>query len=315
MRDLASGAHIYPDPTYAALRSAIARATGIADAERVVVSAGSDEIIHLLTQAYAGPGDDVLFTEHAFSMYEVSALGHGATPVKAPETDLTAGVNALLGFVRPQTKILFLANPNNPTGTMVSVDDLMRIQDSIPEEVLFVVDGAYAEYVGPDYEAALRDLVDRRANTVMMRTFSKIHGLAALRLGWAYMPAEIASVFQRLRPPFNVSIFAAAAGAASIADTQHLERSRLHNTVERARMTAALNAMGLVTPHSDANFVLPDFGSGERASAANAALKAENILVRQTSGYGLPSRLRITVSSRENNDRCLAALAAFTAIR
>jgi histidinol-phosphate aminotransferase len=315
MKAVAADVHVYPDPEYRALRETIAAATGIADSARVVVSAGSDEIIHLLTQAYAGPGDEILFTEHAFSMYRVSALSHGADPVTVPETELTAGVNAILGAVSPRTKILFLANPNNPTGTMLPVDALKQIQDSLPPHVLFVVDGAYAEYVGPEYEARIRDLVDRRANTVMMRTFSKIHGLAALRLGWGYMPEAIAQTYQRIRGPFNVNGLAVAAGMASIQDVEFLSRSREHNSDWRVRMTDALNAIGLTTPPSHANFVLPDFGTAERAAEANEYLKARNMLVRAVGGYGLPSRLRITVGSAEDNQAVLSALSDFTASR
>lgn len=309
------GLESYPDPDYGELRSAIAAAKGISDVSRVVTSAGSDEIIHLLTQCYAGPGDEVLFTEHAFSMYEVSARGHGATVVKAPETDMTAGVNAILGAVSPQTKILFLANPNNPTGTMLPLSALEALQDALPPHVLFVVDGAYSEYLGPDYEAALRDLVDRRDTTVMMRTFSKIYGIAALRLGWAYMPPAIAETYQRIRGPFNVNFLAAAAGIASVGDEAFLKKSRDHNTEWRGRMTEALNAMGLPTPPSHANFVVSEFGGAERAAAAHQYLKDQSILVRAIAGYGLPTKLRITVGSAEDNTRCLDALKAFTASR
>ncbi len=310
-----AGLQVYPDPDYTVLREAIARAKGITDATRVVTSAGSDEIIHLLTQCYAGPGDEVLFTEHAFSMYEVSARAHGAAAIKAPETDMTAGVNAILGAVSPQTKILFLANPNNPTGTMLPLESLKALQDALPPHVLFVLDGAYSEYLGPDYEAALRDLVDRRDTTVMMRTFSKIYGLAALRLGWAYMPKPIADTFQRIRGPFNVNTLAVEAGIASVGDDAFLKMSREHNAAWRATMTDALNAMGLATPPSHANFVVCEFGSPARAAAAHQHLKDESILVRAIAGYGLPTKLRITVGSGEDNTRCLEALKAFTASR
>lgn len=312
-RAAAADVHVYPDPDYGQLRAAIAAAKGIADASRVVTSAGSDEIIHLLTQCYAGPGDEVVFTEHAFSMYRVSAGAHGATSVVAPETDMTAGVNAILGAVSPRTKLLFLANPNNPTGTMLSVDELKALQDALPPHVLFVVDGAYSEYLGPSYEAELRDLVDRRDNTVMMRTFSKIYGLAAMRLGWAYMPAAIAAIYQRIRGPFNVSSIAAAAGIACVGDEDFLKMSRDHNTKWRAIMTDALNAMGLPTPPSHANFIVSEFGSAERAAAANQHLKDNDILVRAIIGYGLPTKLRISVGSAEDNQRFLDAMKAFTA--
>ncbi len=315
MQDVAASVHVYPDPTYTVLRETIARAKGITDVSRLAVSAGSDEIIHLLTQAYAGPGDEILFTEHAFSMYRVSATSHGATPVTVPETDCKAGVNAILSGVSDRTKILFLANPNNPTGTMLPVEDLQRIQDSLPPHVMFVIDGAYAEFVSEAYEDALRDLVDRRDNTVMIRTFSKIYGLAALRLGWGYFPEAIAATFQRIRPPFNINAFAVAAGMASIEDRDFIAKSREHNAEWRAILTERLDAMGLVTPHSDANFVLPDFGSAERAAEANEFLKANNILIRAVGGYGLPTKLRITVGTAEDNERVLAKLAEFTATR
>jgi len=315
MQDVAAQVHIYPDPDYGALRAAIAEAKGIKDVSRLAVSAGSDEIIHLLTQAYAGPGDEILFTEHAFSMYNVSALGHGATPVTVPETDFTAGLNALLGGVTERTRILFLANPNNPTGTMMSVQELQSLQDALPPHVLLVIDGAYAEYVSEAYEADIRDLVDRRSNTVMIRTFSKIYGLAALRLGWGYFPAEIAATFQRIRPPFNINAFAVAAGTASIGDTDFIEMSRRHNAEWREIYITRLNAMGLPTPKAFANFVLPDFGTAERANAANEYLKENRVLVRAVGGYGLPSRLRISIGTAEDNETVLALLAAFTASR
>ena len=315
MQDVARQVHVYPDPDYGTLRKAIAEAKGIRDVARLAVSAGSDEIIHLLTQAYAGPGDEILFTEHAFSMYQVSALGHGATPVTVPETDFTAGFNALLGGVTERTRILFLANPNNPTGTMMHLEELARLQDALPPHVLFAIDGAYAEYVSEEYEAGIRDLVDRRPNTVMIRTFSKIYGLAALRLGWGYFPADIAATFQRIRPPFNINAFAVAAGIASIGDTEFIEMSRRHNSEWRAIYVERLNAMGLPTPDSAANFVVPDFGSPERAAAANEYLKQNNVLVRAVGGYGLPSRLRISIGSAEDNETVLGLLAEFTASR
>ncbi|KCZ93936.1 pyridoxal phosphate-dependent aminotransferase [Hyphomonas johnsonii] len=315
MREAAASVHVYPDPAYGALREAIGAAAGITAIDRIAVSSGSDEIIHLLTQCYAGPGDEVLQTEHAFSMYAVSATAHGATPVFVPETDLTAGANAILGGVSARTKILFLANPNNPTGTMMSVDALKELQDALPPHVLFVIDGAYAEYVGPAYEAAIRDMVDRRPNTIMMRTFSKIHGLAAARLGWAYLPRRIADTFQSIRGPFNVNALAAAAGAASISDPAFTTMSREHNTLWRAKMIEALNAMGLPTPESAANFVIPDFGSAERAAAAHAFLKDRDILVRAIGGYKLPTRLRISIGSAKDNEAVLGALKAFSAQR
>lgn len=315
IRGAAGRVNVYPDPTYRELRQAIGKAAGISEIDRLLVSSGSDELINLLVQCYAGAGDEVLYTEHGFSMYPVYALSHGATPIAAPETNLHAGVNAILGAVSERTRLLFLANPNNPTGTMVPIEDLEDLQDRLPAHVMLVIDGAYAEYVGPSYESQLRDLVDRATNTVMIRTFSKIHGLAALRLGWGYLPAEIAKTLQRVRGPFNVNSLAVAAGIASVSDSSFLDESRAHNTKWRHYMIDALGALGLETPQSHANFVIPDFGSIEEASRVNDALKAKGVLVRALGGYGLPTRLRITVGSEADNLRVLADITDIIATR
>lgn len=307
--------HVYPDPDYGELRAAIGAAKGIRDISRIVTAAGSDEIIHLLTQCYAGPGDEVLFTEHAFSMYRVSACAHGALPVTAAESGLTASPEAILDMVTERTRLLFLANPNNPTGTMLTADQLRALQDALPPHVLFVIDGAYSEYVGPDYEAELRDLVDRRDNTVMIRTFSKIYGLASLRLGWGYMPEAIASVFQRIRGPFNVNGLAVAAGIAAVQDDGFVANSRVHNSIWREHLRDALNGMGLPTPRSEANFIISDLGSPDRAAEANRFLKDNGILVRSVAGYGLPERLRISVGSESDNRRLLEAVREFVEAR
>lgn len=311
MQSASTGVHIYPDPTYRELRETIVRAKGIADVDRLVVSAGSDELIFVLTQCYAGAGDEVLFTDHAFSIYRVAALNTGATPVSVPETNMTACMNALLGGVSERTKVLFLANPNNPTGTMMSLDELKALQDGLPEHVVFVIDGAYAEYAGADYEAGIRDLVDRRDNTVMIRTFSKIYGLAALRLGWGYLPKDIADTFQRYRGPFNVNGVSVAGGSAAIQDDEWVDKSIVHNTKWRGKLQSAFEEMGLPTPSSHGNFLIPEFGSSDRAAQANEFLKSKGILIRAIGGYGLPTRLRVTVGTEEDNLRLLSALKEF----
>lgn len=311
MRAAADSVNLYPDPTYEELREAIAKRSGIADPGRLMVSAGSDELISLLVHCYAGAGDEVVFSEHGFAMYPIAALNYGATPVPVPAANLASGVNAFLGAVTDKTRLVFIANPNNPTGTMMSVEDMQRLQDGLTDDVMFVIDGAYAEYCGKDYEDALRDLVESRDNTVMLRTFSKLFGMAALRLGWGYFPAEIASILQRVRGPFNVNAMAVSGAIAALEDEAFIARSIAHNEKERARLTDALNAMGLATPKSYGNFVLPDFGNAERAKEADAYLKAQNILVRGVAGYGLPTYLRITVGSEADNTRLLEALKKF----
>ena len=220
--------HIYPDGHSTVLSQAIGRVHGL-DPARIVCGAGSDELLSLLARAYAGPGDEVIFTEHGFAMYPIITRTVGATPVVTPETDLTASVDAILDAVTPRTRLVFIANPNNPTGSYLSSDEMDRLQRGLPDHALLVVDAAYAEYVTQnDYDAGTR-LVDRHVNVVMTRTFSKIHGLAALRLGWCYCTAEIADVLNRVRGPFNVATPAIAAGAAAIEDTAFADASRRHN--------------------------------------------------------------------------------------
>src|SRR5918999_2526993 len=201
----------YPDGAATVLRQAIARAYGL-NPDRIVCGAGSDELLNLLAHAYLGPGDEAIFTEHGFLVYRIATLASGAIPVAAPEKDLRTDVDAILARVTPRTRVVFIANPNNPTGTYIPFDEVRRLRRGLPDNVLLILDAAYAEYVRRnDYEAGL-ELVATTANTVMTRTFSKIHGLAALRLGWIYCPAAIADVLNRIRGPFNVSGPALAAG-------------------------------------------------------------------------------------------------------
>src|SRR6516165_9258799 len=219
----------YPDGAASALREAIGRAFGL-DPARIVCGAGSDDLLNLLARAYLADGDEAIHTTHGFLVYPIATLGAGATPVVAPEKNYTADVDAILGAVTDKTKVVFLANPNNPTGTYVSFDEVKRLHRGLPPDVLLVLDAAYAEYVQRnDYEAGI-ELVATSENVVMCRTFSKIHGLAALRLGWLYGPAHIVDAINRIRGPFNVNAPAIAAGVAAMRDTAHVERSRAHNT-------------------------------------------------------------------------------------
>ena len=292
--------HRYPDGSAAELRAAIAAAEGL-EAEQIVCGAGSDEIIALLMRAYAGPGDEVLYSAHGFLMYPIAARGVGATPVAVPERNLTADVEALLAAVTQRTRIVFLANPNNPTGSLVEAGDLARFAAALPSDVLLVLDSAYAEYVtAPGYDAGAL-LVRRHANVVMVRTFSKIHGLAALRLGWCYAQPPIIEVLNRLRGPFNVARAALAAGAAAIRDPSHAAASRRLNARLRPWLSEALAALGLEPQPSHGNFLLVRFPRPDRtAAAALAHLKADGILVRGMAAYGLPDCLRITVGLEDD---------------
>src|ERR1700730_5762663 len=219
----------YPDGAASDLREAIGHAFGL-DPDRIVCGSGSDDLLHLLAYAYLVDGDEAIHTTHGFLIYPIATLGTGATPVVAPETDYTANVDALLAAVTKKTKMVFLANPNNPTGTCLSFDEVKRLHRGLPPHVLFVIDAAYAEYVQRnDYESGI-ELVATSENVVMCRTFSKIPGLANLRLGWRCAPAPIVDAINRIRGPFNVSGASIAAGVAAIEDVEHQERSRQHTT-------------------------------------------------------------------------------------
>lgn len=286
--------HRYPDGSANDLRATLGRQHGC-DMDRIVCGAGSDEIIQMLIRAYSGPGDEVLYSRHGFSIYRIFATGVGATPVSAPEKILTADVDALLSKVTDRTRLLFLANPNNPTGSYLSADELQRLRDGLPDDVLLVIDAAYAEYVNRnDYTAGI-DMVDRHDNVVMTRTFSKIYGLAALRLGWAYCPENVADVLNRLRGPFNVSAPAQLAGIAALEDTKHFEASQAHNAQWLPWLTNALGGMGITAHPSVGNFVLAQFADVKSANAAYEFLLTKGIITRLMGSYDLPDCLRISI--------------------
>ena len=303
----ADGMNRYPDGGARALRQAIGAHFGL-DPARIVCGNGSDEIISLLIDAYGGPGTELLMSAHGFSIYEIFGTLAGGRVIKLPERDLTADVDAFLAAVTERTRLVFLANPNNPTGSMLPLDEVRRLRDGLPPEVLLVLDGAYAEYVErADFDAGL-SLIEGSENTVMTRTFSKIWGLGGARLGWGYGPAAIMDVLNRLRPPFNISSAAIAAGIAALAEPGWEARSRAHNTAARARVTATLQDIGIRVWPSEGNFVLADFGTAESAGAADAFLRSQGIIVRAVAGYGLPACLRITIGSDEDCAALIEAL-------
>lgn len=310
MAAAAANMHLYPDGGSAALRAAIGATFGL-DPERIVCGNGSGELLILLIQSYGGPGTELIMSAHGFSVYEIDGKIAGCTVKKAPEKDLTTDVDALLALVTPATKMVFLANPNNPTGTLLPQDEMVRLRESLPEDVLLVIDAAYSEYVArDDYDAGVA-LVDAGENTVMTRTFSKIFGLGGARLGWAYAPPAIIDVLNRTRPPFPVNAFAAAAGMAALAEPGWLEQSRAHNTTEKRRLAERLTQAGLSVHPSEANFLLVDLGTADRAKAADAHLRSHGIIVRNVTSYGLPSCLRITIGTSDACNRVAEALADF----
>jgi histidinol-phosphate aminotransferase len=313
---LAGEIHRYPDGSAKELRAAIGRHHGL-DPARIVCGAGSDELIGLLQRAYAGPGTEVLYSRHGFLMYPIGALAVGAIPVAVPERDLTADVDALLAHVTERTRLVFIANPNNPTGTYLSAEELARLHAGLPPNVVLAIDAAYAEFVNRnDYEPGV-GLVNRASNVVMLRTFSKIYALAGLRLGWAYCPPEIADVLNRIRGPFNVSAPALAAGVAAVEDVAALAHARAHNDQWLPWLSERLKAIGLDLTPSVGNFVLARFPKEPKknADAAFAFLHNRGILTRQMGGYGLPGCLRITIGTGEEMEAVATALAEFMAAR
>ncbi len=304
--------HRYPDGAAQELRLAIGARFGL-DPAQIVCGAGSDDLIYQLCLAYGGPGTELIMSRHGFSIYEIAGTYAGCRIIKTPERQLTADVDAMLAAVSPATRLVFLANPNNPTGSMLPQREVERLRAGLPPDVLLVLDAAYAEYVNrPDFDAGTR-LVDAGDNTVMTRTFSKIFGLGGLRLGWCYAPPSIVDVLNRVRSPFNVSLAAQAAGIAALAEPGWIETGRTHNTQYRAWLTAELEHAGIRVWPSEGNFILADFGAAEQAGAANAALKGRGVIVRAMGGYGLPHCLRITIGTAEECALAADILAAFMA--
>jgi histidinol-phosphate aminotransferase len=309
-RSAAANLNYYPDPAHVGLRRAIAERYGL-NADRIVCGNGSDEILSILGHAYLGPGDEAVMSAHGFVMYRIIAKLNGARLVEAPETDLTANVDALLAAVTERTRIVFLANPNNPTGTYLPVGEVNRLQAGLPPNVLLVIDAAYAEFVrANDYEAGI-ELVATCDNVVMTRTFSKVHALAAVRLGWAYCPPHVAEIVNRVRGPFNVTAPAMAAGAVAVHDVAHVDRAVAHNEEWRPRLAAGLTDLGFEVKEGVANFVLIRRAGGSGPSAADlaAGLAERGIFVRTVSEYGLAEWLRVTVGTAEANQAVLAATA------
>ena len=308
VRNAAAQMHRYPNTDHASLRAAIGEAHDM-DPDRIICGVGSDEIIHFLCQAYAGPGDEVLHTEHGFSMYKISAMAAGATPVEVKERERVTDVDALLAGCTERTRLVFIANPNNPTGTMISEAEVARLADNIPPQAILVLDGAYAEYV-EGFDAG-KAVIDARSNVFMTRTFSKLYGLGGIRVGWGYGPREIIDVLNRIRGPFNLSTVALAAAEAAIRDTAYVEKCRADNARLRAWLAEALAELGVASDTSCANFILARFASKTEAEACDAHLQSEGLIVRRVAGYNLPEALRITVGDEISCRRLVAAVRAF----
>ncbi len=302
----------YPDPDSTELRQALGRLHNI-DPARIVCGTGSDELLNLAAQAFAGPGDEVAYVRYGFSVYDIAARRCGAEPVVAPDKDFGTDVDALLGCVTAKTRVVFLANPNNPTGTFLPRGELERLHAGLPSDVLLVVDRAYAEYVDPADDDGALELAARAGNVLVTHTFSKIYGLAGERIGWGTGAAPIVDALNRIRGPFNVTISGQAAALAAVGDQAFVKASREHNLAERTRFVAAVEALGnhgLRVVPSQANFVLILFEGELTAEVAQETIAKKGYAVRWLPGQGLPQALRITIGTKDQMDDIAQALRA-----
>ena len=304
--------HRYPDGSAEKMRLAIGQRFNL-DPNRIVCGNGSDDLIYLLAGAFSGGGSEVLFPRYSFAMYEIAAQSVGATPIAAADEELGSNVDNLLEGVTAQTKVCFLANPNNPTGTYLPAAELARLRRELPENVLLVIDAAYSEYMQqPDYSDGI-DLVDSYSNTVVTHTFSKIYGLAALRLGWLYGPPQVVDILNRVRCPFNVSEAAQAAGVAALQDTAFVEAAIKHNEMWRPWLERKLGDIGLTIHPSAANFILISFGEGAvgKAKQAYNYLMENGVIGRCLDGYGLSEHLRFSIGLEAENEKLFTLLGNF----
>jgi histidinol-phosphate aminotransferase len=303
--------HLYPDPAATALREALAARHGI-EADRIICGTGSDELLHLVAGAFAGLGDEVLYVRHGFAVYDIAARRVGATPVVAPDDDYACNVDALLAAVTPRTRVVFLANPNNPTGTLISAAEVRRLHAGLPADCVFALDAAYAEFADGEYENGI-DLARQFANVVALRTFSKIYGLAAQRIGWAYAQPAIIDAMHRIRAPFNVPSTGQAGAIAALDDTDWLEKTRTHTIRWRQWLAGEINALGnagLRAIPSAANFVLVEFPETGpvNAAAANQALLDDGIIARYLAVQDMPRCIRISIGTEIETRAAAAAL-------
>jgi len=306
---------LYPEGSACILRDAIAEHFGL-NPDRIVCGNGSDEVLHLLANSYVRPEDEVVFSAHAFSLYKIATLANSATPVEIPEPQLKLDVDAVLARVGSRTRIVFVANPNNPTGSYVSASEMRRLHTGLPDSSLLIIDAAYSEYVSQkDYEPGI-GLVDASDNVIMTRTFSKAYGLAGIRIGWAYCPQGVADVLNRVRAPFNVNIAAQKTAVAALQDRAFVEQAIRHNETWRAWLIGEIRKLGnagVRVDNSVANFVLIHFADAKRANEADRFLMSRGIITRGCASYGLPQCLRLTVGSEEANRAAVAALSEFVA--
>ena len=305
----------YPDASGAIVREALAAHHGL-DAARIIYGNGSDEVLHLAAGAFAGPGDEIVHVRYGFAVYEIATRRVGATPVVAPDRDYATDIDAVLACVTERTRIVYIANPNNPTGTYCGKDEIARLHAGLPGDVLLVLDHAYAEYIDGDAEDGGMALAERAGNVLVTRTFSKMYGLAAERVGWGYAALPIVAAMHRIRLPFSLTIAGQRAAVAALGDRAFVEHTRAHNARWRrwlADEVARWGNAGLRAIPSQANFVLVVFTGALTAEAAYGGLMDAGFIVRWLPGQGLPEALRITIGTEEETRGVAAALGALVA--
>jgi histidinol-phosphate aminotransferase len=310
LREAVADMFRYPDGGADRLREAIGKRWQL-DPARIVCGAGSDDLLYQLCLAYGGPGRDIIMSEHGFTIYFIAGTYAGSRVIKVPERNLQPDLDAMLAAVSPSTKAVFIANPNNPTGAMITSSEMARFRAALPPEVLLVIDSAYAEYITRDDYNAGEQLVDATDNTVMTRTFSKVFGLGGIRLGWCYGPPGVIDVLNRIRGSFNVSVAAQVAGIAALQEKGWVEKGCAHNAEWRPRLAAGIEAAGIKVWPGEGNFVLADFGIAETANAADLFLRQRGLIVRRVGAYGLPQCLRITVGTAEECGMIIEGLSDF----
>ena len=310
-KNAAEDLHRYPDPAYQELRLTLAHKYKI-DHKRIVCGVGSDEILKLVCRAYLKPGDEAVFVAHSFSMYPIAVTSVGGIPIEVDDVDYTANVDKILAAVNEKTKIIFIANPNNPTGTYLPNSEIERLWKNIPDSVLLALDAAYAEFINEeDYDAGI-SLVEKSQNVIMTRTFSKLYGLAALRLGWGYSCKEISETLDKIRDPFNVPSSAQIAGVEALKDTEFEKLSFDHNQKWRSWLMTELNSLNLTVIPSHTNFILFKFKDETKtAKAANDFLLSHGFILRYYSGQGLEKFLRLSVGTEAENKEVISLLKEF----
>jgi len=300
----------YPDPGSTRLREAIAAKHGL-DPARIICGTGSDDVLHLAANAFSGPGDEIIYVKYGFAVYDIAARRYGGTPVIADDRDYGTDVDAILAKVTERTRVIFIANPNNPTGTFAPRAEIARLHAALPHHVLLVLDAAYAEYMDEGQDDGALELAESEANVLVTRTFSKIHGLAAERIGWGYAHADIIGAMNRIRLPFNVTTAGQQAAVAALAADDFVAMSREHNAKWRQWLSEEMEALGnhgLRVVPSHTNFLLVLFEGAVSAERANAALMDKGFAVRWLPGQGLVNGLRITIGTEEETRGVAQAL-------